>query len=79
MFTHEEFASAVSACDEALKALESGDEVAASMLADLDRALHLLSSLALSEVNQSWRAAADSLITRRLFVEHRDCSFSTQG
>lgn len=57
MFTREEFDSAVSVCDEALKALESGDEVAASMQAELDRALHLLSSLALYEINQAggWR------------------------
>jgi hypothetical protein len=69
MRTNDKFDSAAAACDEALNVLESGGELAARALAELDQTLRLLSSLALSEVNQSWREAANSLITRRLSLE----------
>lgn len=79
MFSHHEFEAAAKACDEALRALEFDDVVAANIAAELDRVLHMLSSLALSEADQSWRAVVDNLITRRLALERTDGSLASLG
>lgn len=69
MFDHVEFETAAIACDDALAALESGGAVAAGTKVELDRVLHMLSSLAISEANQSWRVVVDGLISRRLALQ----------
>jgi hypothetical protein len=69
MFDHVEFETAAIACDDALTALESGEAVAAGTKVELDRVIHMLSSLAISEANQGWRVVVDGLISRRLALE----------